>query len=77
MIDENKWSLDKKISLPLIAALVLQTCALVAWGAKTEERILSLERVSAASDGWDRRLTRIEVLVEQINNRPDREDRRR
>lgn len=68
MSGDKQWTVDKKIPLAMIFALVMQTGAFVWWMGGISERVNVLEKASAAvtisAPVQSDRLTRVESRVE-------------
>ena len=47
MVENNKWHLNKSVPITLIAAIVVQTAILLAWGIELNFRVGSLEKNDA------------------------------
>lgn len=68
MTDKKRepWHLDKRVPVALILTLMFQTFGAIWWAATMSERMNSLEREVQSREGQDRRLTRLETTVENI-----------
>lgn len=60
---DNHWSLDKKVPLALIVAMVVQTLAAVWWAGSAAERLAALERRVEATAPMSERLAKLEERV--------------
>lgn len=67
------WHLDKKVPLALIAALIAQTAAFSMWVGSINSRVEALESRQVALEDLRDRMIRVEVLLETLNERLDRE----
>ena len=67
---EGKWHLDKRVPLALIATLFFQTVTAIWWasGITSDVKTLQAERAQEAKANIPDRLTRVEVILEQIPN---------
>lgn len=66
MTDEQhvkEWHLDRKVTLSLILALLLNAGSTVWWASKLDSRITSLEDKNAKYEIIPERLTRVETQV--------------
>lgn len=62
------WHLDKRIPITLIIAIVLQTVAVVWWGARLDQRVTQLELTSSSRAEFSDRITRQETLMESVQD---------
>jgi len=62
--DQNKWHLDKRVPLSIVAMLAAQTIALLIWGVQLTSRVGVLEQ------------SNIRAVVERETNRASDTDRR-
>jgi hypothetical protein len=67
------WHLDKKVPLALIFALVMQTAAFAMWVGSINSRVDALENRQVALEDLRDRMIRVEVLLEALVERVDRE----
>lgn len=77
MPDQNPltgWHLDKKVPLALIFALVMQTGAFAMWVGSINTRVDALENRQVALEDLRDRMIRVEVLLEALVERVDREN---
>jgi hypothetical protein len=65
---DTHWTLDRRVPLALILALVLQTAGLVWWASSLSERVNTLERRAEATAPQGDRLTRVEVKLEGVQS---------
>lgn len=65
----GKWQLDKKVPLAVLVLLALQTCALIWWAAGMSFRVDQLEKDSATRAPQADRIVRLELKVDNINDR--------
>jgi hypothetical protein len=65
---ESHWTLDRRVPLALILALILQTGGLVWWASSLSERVNTLERRAEATAPQGDRLTRVEVKLEGVQS---------
>lgn len=72
----ERWHLDKRVPIALIAALMLQFAGVVAWGTQMTARVSQLEQIAGNFREDRDRLIRIETDVTAIDRRLERmEDR--
>lgn len=68
MAEDKQWSVDRKVPLAIIFAIAMQTVAFVFWVGGISERVVTLEKASAAvaitTPVQSDRLTRVESRVE-------------
>lgn len=57
------WSVDKKVPVALIVTLIIQTGGFIWWTSALNERVKTLETLSATAPMQADRLTRVEVQV--------------
>lgn len=70
---ENQWHLDKRVPLAMIIAIASQSALIVWWAAGVQAQIDSHDRAIEALSDTDERLARIEVILERLERRLDRE----
>lgn len=68
------WHLDKKVPLALIFALLAQTAAFAMWVGSINTRVAALENRQVALEELRDRMIRVEVLLEALVERVDREN---
>lgn len=72
----ERWHLDKRVPIAIIAALMLQFAGVVAWGTQMAARVSQLEQIAESFREDRDRLIRIETDVTAIDRRLERmEDR--
>ena len=64
----RQWHLDRRVPVALIFAIVMQSAAIIWWGASLSERVSSLEKRADHSAPQADRLTRVEVKVDSITD---------
>jgi len=62
------WTLDRKVPLALILAIVAQTVGIVWWAASLSERVSTLERAALSAAPQADRLTRVETRLESVQD---------
>jgi len=67
------WHLDKKVPLALISALVMQTAVFGMWVGSINTRVEALENRQVALEELRDKMIRVEVLLETLAQRLDRE----
>ena len=79
----EQWSLERKIPLGVIVALVVQSGGALAWAGGAAERIATLEQRLDRQAGVNERLARLEMQADgvrasllRIEAKLDREERR-
>ena len=70
--NNNHWTLDKRIPIALILAIVAQTFGWVWWAASSTLRLDYIESSLAEMRTTERRLTRLEQIAENQNRALDR-----
>jgi hypothetical protein len=60
------WTVDRRIPLALILAIILQTGGIVWWAASASERLNALEKKMEMAGPQGDRLTRVEVKLETV-----------
>jgi hypothetical protein len=63
----DQWHLQKSIPISLLFAIAIQTCAIIWWAAKTEQRVSDLEIRQAAAANQPERLARVEEKIDNAN----------
>lgn len=66
--DCRHWTVDRRVPLAMILAIVLQTAGLVWWASSLSERVNVLEKRADASAPQGDRLTRVEVKLEGVQS---------
>ena len=69
---DTRWHLDKKVPIALILAILAQTGAALWWASAIDYRVNTLEERSKSRDLIPERVTRLEVIVEQLPKTLDR-----
>jgi hypothetical protein len=62
----DHWTVDRRIPLALILAIVVQTGGIVWWAASASERLNNLEKKVELAGPHADRLTRVEVKLETV-----------
>jgi len=65
-IEYLKWHLDKRVPIAMIVAILFQTGIFIWLIAKLDSRVEALERTSLSRSTIPDRVTRLEVIVEQL-----------
>lgn len=75
----DHWTLDKRVPLAIIFALIVQSTGIVWWGASLNERVAQLEAEHDDAKGQDGRIIRVETrldgiaaALDKINDKLDR-----
>lgn len=76
MLKDNYWSIDKKVPVALMLAILLQTASAIWWAASVSSRIEYLEKIQSSSSTLVERVVRLEVMSEQNRTTLDRIDRK-
>lgn len=63
---DDQWHLDKRVPITMILAIVAQTGAALWWASSTNQRVVELEKYVLNRANMPDRLTRLEVIVEQL-----------
>jgi hypothetical protein len=50
----SSWQIDKRIPVPMLAAVLLQTLVVVIWGAHLDDRVVFLERTTVTTEQYAR-----------------------
>lgn len=58
------WHMDKRVSIAMIGALLMQSFTAVWWAASMDARMRRIEEIAAQRSTLDPRLTRLEVVNE-------------
>lgn len=69
---EDQWHLDKRVPISLILAIVAQTGAALWWASATNQRVSELEKFVLSRVTLPDRVTRLEVIAEQLPKTLDR-----
>lgn len=67
--------MDKRITLALIFAVVVETAGALIWGGRAAARLDEVERRVAAEGAFSERLARIETELDDVRRTLDRIDR--
>jgi len=59
----HSWTLDKTISIPFIAMILVQTLGIAIWGATLDSRVTSLEQKFLEQSSQAERLIRLDERV--------------
>lgn len=70
------WHMDRKIPLAILLALLVQTCSIVWWAAKTDSRVEALESQSAAIALLPERMARVEEKLIALKDAVQRLERK-
>ena len=65
-MEDNQWHLDKRVPIALILTILMQTGAMIAWGASLNQRVAHLEKEIAERSDYAERITRQETLMEGL-----------
>lgn len=68
--------IDRKITLALILALIVESAGVFAWGGGTGERLKEVEQRLASHEQLAERLARVEVKLEQAATQLTRIERK-
>ena len=66
------WHLDKKVPIALIFALFVQTAGAFWWASAQDGRLIRLEEKVALTAADGTRITRLEVMRDDLGRRLDR-----
>lgn len=64
--DTEHWMIEKKIPLPMLLAIGLQTSAFVWWAATTSARVDQLEKGAVTAAPQAERLVRLETKFDML-----------
>ena len=64
--DDQHWSLDKRVPLALIIAILMQTAAALWWAASLNARVEQLERQAIVAAPNVERIVRLETKMDAI-----------
>lgn len=62
------WTLDRTISIPFIAMILIQTLGIAIWGATLDSRVTSLEQKLLDSNSQAERLIRLDERVTALQS---------
>lgn len=67
-VNKQHWTVDKRVPLALIVALMIQTAGAIWWAATISGRVDQLERSQRLSDEskLGERMVRMETMVQQV-----------
>lgn len=70
-MEREQWHLDKRVPLALIFVILAQTAAAGWWLSNISARLLAVEMWQSNNAALERRLTRIETILERIDRKTD------
>jgi hypothetical protein len=62
------WTIDKRIPLPMLGAVLLQTMAIVIWGTHLDDRVVMLERTSVTTEQYARVDEKMSTLKDDMGS---------
>jgi len=71
-VADTQWHLDKKVPVALILAILFQTGVALWWAAAISGRVEQLEKTTLSRSNIPDRVTRLEVILEQLPKTLDR-----
>lgn len=66
--DDNTtgWTIDKRIPIALLGAILLQALVLTVWGTHLEDRVYSLEHTSATTEQYARVDEKMQTMKDDL-----------